>query len=253
MALILGKDGLKNTTEKYFVYELDGSYLQGLPVGVLLVILGYVSTASFVKLLFLSKGSRAFMFHALCGVPEGVGMVNHHMGILLGRAIHMHRRLDLSRELSWVWFTRESRNLPPDQWREKYVHLLYTEYYLRSVMLCHQMFHGMYRDLLTPLRRNSMRRRNHMTEFHQVFNAWANDPIYGFQDGEVGARYRAACIRQAEEHRQDVEGRLHEACDRRLCLKDEEGATTTGLQFHELTPDYTNTAGWRSRPRVVAE
>ncbi len=27
MALILGKDGLKNTTDKYFVYELDWSYL----------------------------------------------------------------------------------------------------------------------------------------------------------------------------------------------------------------------------------
>ena len=55
MALILGRDGLKNTTEKYFVYELDWSYLQGLPVGVLLVLLQYVSAESFVKLLFLSK------------------------------------------------------------------------------------------------------------------------------------------------------------------------------------------------------
>ncbi len=85
----------------------------------------------------------------------------------------------------------------------------YKEYYLRGVMLCHTIFHGMYRDFLTPLRRNSMRRRNHMTEFHQVFNQWFNDALvgnrggYGNADGdvieEVGALYRAACIRKLTE------------------------------------------------------
>jgi hypothetical protein len=253
MALILGKDGLKNTTEKYFVYELDWSYLQGLPVGVLLVLLQYVSAESFVKLLFLSKGSRAFMFHTLCGVPQGVGMLNDYMLVLLGRAIHMHRRRDYSREICWTWFTREGRYLPPPQWCDHYVYLVYREYYIRGVMLCHQMFHGVYRDLWTPLQMNAKRLRNKTTEFNQEPNLWYDLPRYGhgleaeFTDYEA---YRAACIRQAEQHRQDVEVSLEHTCDLRMCVEGEEGAETL-LQWHVLTPDYTNTAGWRARRRVA--
>ncbi len=58
---------------------------------------------------FLSKGSRPFLFHVLCGLPEGLCLLNDWISILFGRAINMHRQLDTGAREDFFFFNNSTQ------------------------------------------------------------------------------------------------------------------------------------------------
>ena len=240
MAVVLGEGGLRNIVEGYWVYETDGSRLQSLPVGILYKMIRYGGAAAFLKLLFLSKGSRAFLFHMLCESPEGLVVVNDLMRSVFRRAIEFYRRHDTStREAEWRWITRQSNHIPSVFWGENYVDCMYTQYYMQSDMLCHQVFHGTYLDLYGPLRAVACRRRRVITTFTRQPAA-----LYSYVfEGDLSEVQQAVRVSQIEQSYLDFEHALQDVCDE---VRELGGPwDRRGPQLLTLTPEYVSMAEWR--------
>ena len=248
--LILGEEGLKNTRLKCWGYDgYDGSVLQGLPVGVLFVILRYVGVAGFVKWLFLSKNSRPFLFHTLCASPEGLMLLNGLLHASFGRAIEFQRRMDeAKRSAEWVWYTRESRNIPDLTWIFDYTDCLCKEYYINSEIVCHEVFHGMVDPKLVALLRSAAYGRRRMSiRFRQEPDSWDIGLTYGNRfDPQVDDHWEQVCIAQAEQNRLEYEEVLQKKCNAQKGLSDKVCKVFgNGPRLHELALDYTSMRQWQ--------
>ena len=236
MALVSGQQRLRNMTERVWYYvPQQGSRLEALPVGVLFYILHYVGVKGFVKLLLVSKATRPFLLHRLCQVPEGLLLVNGMMRNMFRQVLEFHRRSDaLRRAAEWRWFTCESRNFPCYYWYDGYSNILYVDYYVRSEILCHQVFYGMLLEYTGLLRTGVWQRRRMTTMFRQ--NLQYVDLDFG-NGVELGESLRV-----------DYERLLKEKCDASSKLLGDN--VEHGPYMYTLAPDYVNMAEWAEREQV---